>query len=107
MTDDATYKLHALERRVFEVANSIAEDYPAIDRCDAIEQLWVIKCSYEGVLAANRDMHRLLAKVMTEFNIDMKDMVDLCDQVRKENDKWQYEYRRAASRSTTTERQGD
>lgn len=107
MTDDATYKLHALERQVFEVANSIAEDYPEIDRCDAIEHLWAIKSTYEGTLAANRDMYRLMAKVMTKFNIDLKDMLDLSDQVRKENDEWYREFRQAANRSTTTEKQDE
>ena len=46
-----------------EVAVEICGDYPRIDECQPLEQLYAIEESFKGINAANTDLHHVIMKL--------------------------------------------
>lgn len=66
-----------------ELAREIAPDYPGVDDdLSDVEYEWAIRSAYQGTVAANEDLHRLISKLQKRLGMDVHEVIELA----KENE---------------------
>ncbi len=75
-----------LERRINTIAHKHCKDYPDIETVKPYEKLWAIEQTLMGRMAANEDLHAVIAKLQVKYGIGLEELFELGDLARKEND---------------------
>jgi len=75
--------MKTVEEGLKEAAIEIAPDYPNIETADQIEQLWAIKSTFEGVKAANDDLHKLIDVLRGRLNLSEEDVCEVWDEMKR------------------------
>lgn len=68
-----------------DAAMVIAPDYPGIETASPCEQLWAMKQSYEGLVLANKGLHKILQKLTESSGIAYADWLSIA--LEKETEK--------------------
>ena len=76
-----------IENRIKEIAVKHSGDYPDIENCDPIEQLWAIECSIEGTDLANIGLHKIIVGLGKKLGVtDRTELYKLCLEIQKEQE---------------------
>ena len=74
--------------RVTEIIKEIAvnncHDYPGIDCCSSIEQLYAIEESMKGIVAANTDLHQVILKLRGKLDMSLDEYIDFLSVIAEE-----------------------
>lgn len=69
-----------LLERIQTMAREIATDYPNIEECDSIEQLWAIEQAYDGTNKACSDLNKLIDAMRQKLEMDDAAFEEFCKQ---------------------------
>ena len=93
MIIDNSYISNVLSK-IEEIAKDISPDYPGIETCDHLEQLWAIKSAYFGLNKACEDLQYILIDLMGKLKLSREQMFKYCMILIEEKDKKEDELRR-------------
>ena len=65
--------------RINEIAIDLCDDYPGVDTCKPLEQLYAIEESFKGVNAANTDLHQIIMKLRGKIGMSLEEYIDFVE----------------------------
>ena len=65
--------------RIEDIAIELCDDYPEVDTCKPLEQLYAIEESFKGVNAANRDLHQIIMKLRGKFGMSLEEYIEFVE----------------------------
>lgn len=73
-------------KRINLLAKAYAGNYPDVEKCSTAEQLWAIEGAISGVMAANRELHRVITRLCKELNWSLEDYIKFVDKMGKNDE---------------------
>jgi len=66
------------------MAIRIAPEYPNVENLNTHEHLHAIQTAYKGLETANKDLHKLIKKIQTKYNISIQEIWEMWEGEKKE-----------------------
>lgn len=65
--------------RINEIAIDLCDDYPGVDTCKPLEQLYAIEESFKGVNATNTDLHQIIMKFRGKLGMSLEEYIEFVE----------------------------